>query len=235
MAGSSALETWASRESSPRRETSLTAAASCHGSRSRHSRRRTSSWAGSPVGPPKPLSLLLGAYDTRGALLHVGRTLGIPPAEADALLRSLAQLACDGDTFAEWPRPGLSRWDSHRFDEWVPVRPALVCEVSFSRLDGHFLRHSARFKGRVQIRGPLGVFNRVAGALRLATGKAVAVVPNRDVARQTEHRLLICRGLKRDQDRARSTTLLNALATSSGRCSGSKGPPLSMKTNSAWG
>ena len=47
--------------------------------------------------------------------------------------------------FAPWPKPGLSRWDSHRFDDWQPLRPALVCEVSFSRRDGHFLRHSARF------------------------------------------------------------------------------------------
>jgi ATP-dependent DNA ligase len=96
-------------------------------------------------GPPKPLSLLLGAYDSQGALLYVGRTTGIPAADAALLLRSLGNLAYDADTFAGWLRPGLSRWDSHRFDEWFPVRPTLVCEVSFSRLDGHFLRHAARF------------------------------------------------------------------------------------------
>jgi ATP-dependent DNA ligase len=40
---------------------------------------------------------------------------------------------------------GWLGWLSHRFEEWLPLRPVLVCEVSFSRLDGHFLRHSARF------------------------------------------------------------------------------------------
>ena len=49
------------------------------------------------------------------------------------------------DSFVGEPLPGRSRWDSHRFDEWFPVRPEVVCEVAYSRVDRGFLRHGARF------------------------------------------------------------------------------------------
>jgi hypothetical protein len=84
--------------------------------------------------PPGPISLLLGAYDGDGALVYVGRT--VPVATNAALRRVLNELSASS-SFAEWPRPGPGRWESHRCEEWSPLRPALVCEVSFSRLDGH--------------------------------------------------------------------------------------------------
>jgi bifunctional non-homologous end joining protein LigD len=99
---------------------------------------------GGCAGTADRLSLLLGAYDRDGSLAYVGQTAAIPAAAAAALAGALQSLACE-ESFGSGPSPGYSRWDSHRFEEWVPLRPVLVCEVAFSRLDGHFLRHSARF------------------------------------------------------------------------------------------
>jgi hypothetical protein len=49
------------------------------------------------------------------------------------------------ESFVGGPLPGRSRWDSHRFDEWFSLRPQIVCEVAYSRIDRGFLRHGARF------------------------------------------------------------------------------------------
>jgi ATP-dependent DNA ligase len=99
---------------------------------------------GGCAGTANRLSLLRGAYDRDGSLTYVGQTTAIPAAAAAELGGALENLACE-KSFGSGPAPGYSRWDSHRFEEWVSLRPVLVCEVAFSRLDGHFLRHSARF------------------------------------------------------------------------------------------
>jgi ATP-dependent DNA ligase len=99
---------------------------------------------GGCAGTGDRLSLLLGAYDENGSLAYVSQTTAIPAGAAAELPGALKSLACE-ESFDSGPSPGYSRWDSHRFEEWVPLRPVLVWEVAFSRLDGHFLRHSARF------------------------------------------------------------------------------------------
>jgi ATP-dependent DNA ligase len=99
---------------------------------------------GGLVGTPPHTSLLLGAYDRDGSLTYVGQTTAVPAEVAAELAAALRTLATER-SFADGPAPGYSRWGSHRFEDWLPLRPVLVCEVSFSRLDGHFLRHSARF------------------------------------------------------------------------------------------
>jgi ATP-dependent DNA ligase len=99
---------------------------------------------GGYTGTTDRLSLLLGGYDPAGSLTYVGQTVSLPPAATAQLVPFLKALTCD-HSFGKGPTPGYSRWDSHRFEEWIPLRPLLVCEVAFSRLDGHFLRHSARF------------------------------------------------------------------------------------------
>jgi ATP-dependent DNA ligase len=93
---------------------------------------------------PGPISLLLGSYDAEGRLVYVGRTGALRPDKTKALGAVLQELSCEL-SFNGGPTPGLSRWDSHRFEQWSPLRPHLVCEVSFTRLDHTFLRHSARF------------------------------------------------------------------------------------------
>jgi ATP-dependent DNA ligase len=99
---------------------------------------------GGVVGTPEPTSLLLGAYDGVGSLTYVGQTTAFSAEVGVGLAAALQTLACER-SFGDGPVPGYSRWDSHRFETWLPLRPVLVCEVSFSRLDGHFMRHSARF------------------------------------------------------------------------------------------
>jgi ATP-dependent DNA ligase len=98
---------------------------------------------GGYAGTPERMSLLLGAYDG-DSLTYVGQTVAIPSEDAAEVGRWLETLSCE-DSFGHGPTPGYSRWNSHRFDQWFPLRPMLVCEVAFTRLDGHFLRHSARF------------------------------------------------------------------------------------------
>jgi ATP-dependent DNA ligase len=99
---------------------------------------------GGCAGTGDRLSLLLGAYDGNGSLAYVGQTTAIPAGAAAELAGALQSLACEG-SFGSGPSPGYSRWDSHRFEEWVLLRPVLVCEVGSSRLDGRFFRHAAHF------------------------------------------------------------------------------------------
>ena len=90
-------------------------------------------------------SLLLGAYDAVGGLRFVGRTVPLSEAQMRPVSRRLHSLERTSSAFTGWPIPGRSHWKGHRFEEWVPLDPALVCEVEFSRLDRDFIRHVARF------------------------------------------------------------------------------------------
>ena len=90
--------------------------------------------------PGAPRGLILGLYGDDGALNHVGTTSLLPgPVRAAASALVLSENRFGG------LQPGLSRWPSHRFDEWVAVEPTAVCEIGFSRLDGVRFRHSVRF------------------------------------------------------------------------------------------
>ena len=40
---------------------------------------------------------------------------------------------------------GPSRWNQERELEWEPLRPELVCEVGYDRLEGDRFRHGVRF------------------------------------------------------------------------------------------
>ena len=89
-------------------------------------------------------SLLLGLYD--GDVLHyVGHTSSFRAAERREIKRALAPLE-GGMSFEEGRAPGgPSRWSGGRDTEWVPVKPVVVCEVSFDRLQGGRFRHAATF------------------------------------------------------------------------------------------
>lgn len=93
----------------------------------------------------QPRSLLLGAYDNTGALRYMGGTLPHPQGwSTDPVLQTVLELPAT-PSFAPESMPGHSRWESHRFDKWFQLPPVVACEVAFSRLDGGFLRHGARF------------------------------------------------------------------------------------------
>ncbi|HVL99598.1 MAG TPA: ATP-dependent DNA ligase [Egibacteraceae bacterium] len=96
-------------------------------------------------------SLLLGLYDDTGRLHFIGHCSGFGDADRVALLERLrplevpdgsAALGAGGSVRA----PGEpSRWSGDKDLAWVPVRPELVCEVSYDQLTGDRFRHATRF------------------------------------------------------------------------------------------
>jgi ATP-dependent DNA ligase len=106
-------------------------------------------------------SLLLGLYDDKGTLHHVGVTAAFTAAVRKALVEELAPLrenALEGHPWrgwAEWQeeaaasgqrRPGAqSRWNRGKDLSWEPLRPERVCEVAYDHMQGTRFRHGARF------------------------------------------------------------------------------------------
>ena len=85
-------------------------------------------------------SLLLGLYNDRGLLDHVGFTSTIKAAEKPALTRQLEQLI-EPPGFTGSAPGGPSRWSSQRSTAWQPLKPELVVEVDYDHFsDGRF-RH----------------------------------------------------------------------------------------------
>ena len=90
-------------------------------------------------------SLLLGLFDSRAVLHHVGHTSSFSAEERRQVLAKLKPLV-GGDSFGDGRTPGSpSRWTGSKDLSWVKVRPELVCEVSFEKLQGDRIRHAAHF------------------------------------------------------------------------------------------
>ena len=102
-------------------------------------------------------SLLLGLYDTRGALHHVGVTSSFTAARRRQLAQELAPLrknalqhhpwrewAAAGDVSTRMPG-GQSRWSQGKDLSWEPLRVERVCEVKYDHLQGDRFRHAAVF------------------------------------------------------------------------------------------
>jgi ATP-dependent DNA ligase len=112
--------------------------------------------AGTKVG-----SLLLGLYDDRGVLHHVGVTAAFTDAVRRSMVDELAPLregALDGHPWREWAAaqseasargqrlPGAtSRWNRGKDLSWEPLRIERVCEVSYDHMQGDRFRHAAQF------------------------------------------------------------------------------------------
>jgi ATP-dependent DNA ligase len=88
----------------------------------------------------EPRALILGLYDSDGCLHHVGTTSLLPGAT-----RALARELRPAENPFTGLQPGRTRWQSHRYEQWVPVEPTIACEISFSRFDGMRFRHSVKF------------------------------------------------------------------------------------------
>jgi ATP-dependent DNA ligase len=85
-------------------------------------------------------SLLLGLYDGRGLLHHVGFTSAIKQDEKLALTPRLeALIAAPG--FTGNAPGGPSRWSSERSARWCPLKPKLVVEVGYDHFSGERFRH----------------------------------------------------------------------------------------------
>ncbi|MFN2465897.1 MAG: ATP-dependent DNA ligase [Candidatus Dormibacteria bacterium] len=90
-------------------------------------------------------SLLLGLYNDEGVFHFVGHTASFT-AEQRRELREMLQPLVEPSGFGEGRTPGgPSRWSAGKDLDWVQVRPELVCEVSFEKLQSGRFRHASRF------------------------------------------------------------------------------------------
>jgi ATP-dependent DNA ligase len=85
-------------------------------------------------------SLLLGLYDDRGLLHHVGFTSSFPLRERKELVRKLKPLVKPPGFTGNAPG-GPSRWSNERSAEWQPLDPKLVVEVRYDHFTGGRFRH----------------------------------------------------------------------------------------------
>jgi ATP-dependent DNA ligase len=103
-------------------------------------------------------SLLLGLFDDRGKLHHVGVTSSFTMAVRKQLAIELEPLrvnAIEGHPWAEWASGGAhdmtrmpggqSRWSAGKDLSWEPLRIERVCEVKYDHLQGDRFRHAAVF------------------------------------------------------------------------------------------
>ena len=77
-------------------------------------------------------SLLLGLFDTQGQLDHVGFTATIANKDRAALTAKLEALIAPPGFTGKAPG-GPSRWSTARSEQWQPLKPKLVVEVSTAR------------------------------------------------------------------------------------------------------
>ncbi len=89
-------------------------------------------------------SLLLGLYDDKGALNHVGFTSSFAAAERKQLKKVL-QPYMGGSGFTGHAPGGPSRWSTERSGEWERLEPKLVCEVRYDHFSGSRFRHGTKF------------------------------------------------------------------------------------------
>ena len=102
-------------------------------------------------------SLLLGLFDKRGKLQHVGVTSSFATAkrrELAAFLEPLRRNAMKDHPWREWADAageaqrmpgGQSRWSAGKDLSWEPIRIELVCEVKYDHMQGDRFRHGAIF------------------------------------------------------------------------------------------
>jgi ATP-dependent DNA ligase len=103
-------------------------------------------------------SLLLGLYDDRGKLQHVGVTSSFTMTIRKQLVKELAPLrkdALEHHPWREWASAdarsgrmpgGQSRWSAGKDLSWEPLRIERVCEVKYDHMQGDRFRHAAVFQ-----------------------------------------------------------------------------------------
>jgi ATP-dependent DNA ligase len=90
-------------------------------------------------------TLLLGVYGDDGSLDFVGHCSGFPAAVRRELEAELPKMLEPGHLSDRRIPGGQSRWSRGKELDWNPVRPELVCEVRFDKLEGNRFRHGTRF------------------------------------------------------------------------------------------
>jgi ATP-dependent DNA ligase len=89
-------------------------------------------------------SLLLGLYDDKGLLHHVGFTSAISDRERPALTSRLETLVAPPGFTGNAPG-APSRWSTERSTEWKPLEPKLVAEVRYDHMTANRFRHGTKF------------------------------------------------------------------------------------------
>jgi ATP-dependent DNA ligase len=101
-------------------------------------------------------SLLLGLFDDEDTLHHVGVASGFSVARRGELVDEVAPYqdkALDNHPWAGWAEAqtsgrapgGGNRWNAGKDMTWEPLRPELVCEVSYDHLQESRFRHATSF------------------------------------------------------------------------------------------
>ena len=88
-------------------------------------------------------SLLLGLYDGKGLLHHVGFTSSIKAKDREKVTRELEALR-EPPGFTGRAPGGPSRWSTERTGEWEPLEPTLVVEVEYDHFTGGRFRHGTK-------------------------------------------------------------------------------------------
>ena len=93
-------------------------------------------------------SLLLGLYDQRGELHHVGVTSSFTMQMRRQLVKELEPLRKNASENHPWQGKDVgtqSRWSAGKDLSWEPLRPERVCEVKYDHMQGDRFRHAATF------------------------------------------------------------------------------------------
>ena len=90
-------------------------------------------------------TLLLGLYADDGSLDFVGHCSGFPAPVRRELEAELPKMLAPGKLSDKRIPGGQSRWSRGKELDWNPVRPELVCEVRFDKLEGNRFRHGTKF------------------------------------------------------------------------------------------
>ncbi|MGN6695754.1 MAG: ATP-dependent DNA ligase, partial [Aquihabitans sp.] len=108
-----------------------------------------------------PGSLMLGLYDEEGNLHNLGVASSFSVARRAELREELAPYVTDDWSTHPWGRwaeveahesgearlpGGQSRWNAKKDLSFTPLRPELVAEVAYERVDNGRFRHSCRFR-----------------------------------------------------------------------------------------
>ena len=90
-------------------------------------------------------TLLLGLYNDEDGLDFVGHASGFPQPVRRQLHELLPPLREEGHISGDRVPGGQSRWSRGKELDWNPVRPELVCEVRYDKLERNRFRHGTRF------------------------------------------------------------------------------------------
>ena len=112
-------------------------------------------------------SLLLGLYNERGELDHVGFTSAIAAQDRGELTKLLEELI-EPPGFTGKAPGGPSRWATEKSSAWEPVRPVLVVEVQYDHITANRFRHGTKLIRWRPDKSPAAMHLRSASRRRLA-------------------------------------------------------------------